>query len=139
MAMFERQSLAALSLYMLKPLPRQISQNINYKPEPWRIHLPVGVGFAGVELSAIVNNVFGTMISDVVGKLLDHDYHLVMVAAVTLRLASIQDFKNVYNGRRSPGGPDRLFQNDGASQQGQFAGNRNAAPEQTKSNYRHHL
>jgi hypothetical protein len=124
---------------MLKPLPRQISQNINYKPESWRIHLPVGVGFAGVELSANVNNMFGTMISDVVGRMSDHDYHLVMVAAMTLRLASIQDFKNVYNGRRPQGGPGLLFQNDGEAQRGQFAGNRNAAPEQTKSNYRHHL
>jgi len=37
--------------------------------------MPVGAGFAGIELPAIKNIAFGAMIADEVGNISDHDYH----------------------------------------------------------------
>jgi len=74
------------------------------------------------------------MTPDEVGKLSDQDYHLAMVAAVTSKPASIEDFKSLYNRRRPQGGPGLLFRNDGAAQRGPIAGNQNAAPGSVKQN-----
>jgi len=126
----------ALRRSMLKLLTKSNALKINYKPESGRIHMPVGVGFAGIELPAIENIAFGAMTPDEVGKLSDQDYHLAMVAAVTSKPASIEDFKSLYNGRRPQGGPGLLSRNDGAAQRGPIAGDRNAAPESMKQNHR---
>jgi len=119
-----------------KTFTKANAQKINYKPESGRVHNPVGVGFAGIELPAIKIIASGDMTPDEVGNMSDHDYHLSIVAAVTSRPASIEDFKTLYDGRRPHGGPAYFFRNEGAVQRLQFAGNQNTAPEQIKSNYR---
>jgi len=92
-----------------KKVTKANAQKINYKPESGRVHIPVGVGFAGIELPAIENIAFGDMTPDEVGNMLDHDYLRSIVAAVTSKPASIEDFKTLYNGRRPQGGPGLLF------------------------------
>jgi hypothetical protein len=64
------------------------AMKINYKPESGRIRMPVGVGFAGIELPAINNIKFGAMTPDEVGKMSDQGH-----GGGSDFKASIEDFK----------------------------------------------